>query len=169
MQHSTAMRKLKEGFSLPLGGVRPDSVLALLSSVGYEVWVPFEYAERTGTKIVQLEDEILSRRIEKRFLEDIFNDSTKKSIIDMLKLPPRVLKLIFDFSYEFERPKDEDEDITETVERNKIFVDKISSLDGRVLAVTGKGHVYGREPTLKTLLKEYNPRDFKLIETDYWG
>jgi uncharacterized protein YbaP (TraB family) len=163
----TLLQRLRDSSKLPIEGVRPDSALALLNCVGYEVWVPFEYAERTGTQIVHIEDKERAQKITKGNLEGIIGNPEKAGpIIEMLKQSPKMLKNIFDFCYELGLDGDKDE--VEMVERNKVFAERIKSLNGRVLGVVGNGHVYGIEPTLQTLLKEYNPTDLKLIQADYF-
>ena len=161
------LQKIREGSKLPTDGVRTDSALALLNCVGYEIWVPFEYAEMSGAQIIHIEDKERAQRITKGFLDDIIRDPEKAGpFIEMLKQSPKMLKNIFDFCYELGVDGDKDE--AEVVERNKVFAERIRGLDGRVLAVTGNGHIYGAEPTLQTLLKEYNPTVFKLIQADYF-
>lgn len=163
----TLLQKLKDSSKLPIEGVRPDSALALLNCVGYEIWVPFEYAERTGAQIVHLEDKELTQKRMGGYLDDILRDQEKVgSIIEMLKQSPKMLKNIFDLCYELGINGEKDE--VYMVERNREFAERINGLKGRVLAVTGNGHIYGIEPTLQTLLKEYNPIDLKLIQADYF-
>ncbi len=167
IDEQTILKKIRDKSKMPVEGVRADSALALLNCVGYEAWVPFEYAERTGAQIIHIEDKKRAQKITKNFLEDILTDPLKAGpFIEMLKLPLKTLKNIFDFCYELGLNKGDDP--AEVTERNKVFAERISQLDGRVLAVTGLGHIYGEEPTLHTLLKNYNPTSFKLVQADYF-
>lgn len=161
------LQKIRDKYKVQIEGIRTDSALALLNCVGYETWVPFEYAEKTGAQIVHIEDKDRAQRITKGFLENILKDPQKAGpFIEMLKLPPKILRNIFDFCYEL--GVQEDNDVAEVAERNKVFAQRISQLDERVLAVIGIGHIYGIEPTLQTLLKGYHPTSFKLIHADYF-
>ena len=167
MTEQTLLQRLKDKSKVPIDGVRTDSALALLNCAGYEIWVPHEYADKTGAQIAHIEDEGRSKRISNGFLENILSDPKKtEPFIEMLKLSPKTLRNIFDFCYELGAQRDND--ICEVAERNKVFAERISQLDGRVLAVTGAGHIYGAEPTLQTLLKGYNPTSFKLAQADYF-
>ena len=163
----TLLQRIREKSKTPIEGIRADSALVLSNILGYEVWVPFEYAEKTGAGIIHIEDKECAERITKGFLDGILADQEKAGpIIEMLKFSPKTLKSIFDFCYEFDT--NEGDDTTELIERNRVFAERIRKLDGKVLAVTGKNHVYGTEPTLQTLLGDYNPKAFKLIQADYF-
>jgi pheromone shutdown protein TraB len=166
MDEQTLLKRFRDLSKLPLEEIKTDSALAIAKCVGYELWVPFEYAQKTGARIVEIEDEERATRITNKFLEDMFNDSPETNPLNgMLKLSPKMLGKILDFCYEL----DSEENVCEVTERNRIFADRIAPLKGRVLVVTGAGHIYGKEPTLPTLLKKYDPVDFKLIQADYFG
>lgn len=149
-------------------GSRSDTFLAVLQSFGYEIWVPLEYAQQhPRVSIVQLEDEHVVEEAMKA-CEERF----KKMIQLVIRLSPEAAKKEADKWYDLSVLESTQMKAAQRelrcAERNRIFADKMHSLEGRILVVTGLSHIYGEEPSLRTLLQEYNPVDLRLIQADYF-
>lgn len=158
------LTNIENKYQLSTGRVKRDSAIALLNCIGYEIWLPLEYSNKTNAKIIYLENKENAENINKKLsLDDLINDSQKINLfIDMVQLTYKTLNKLLDRCYKLCQEFGSNNESIEVTARNKIFAEKISALNGKILSITGISHVYGDEPTLQTLLKHYNPKTFSL-------
>ena len=162
----TTLNRVKEEAQIPIDEIRNDTLLTMLGTKGYDIWIPYDYAKSNGAQIIHLEDESSKSILAKRYLYNILgNEESESSFASMLRLEPDLLKKLLDCYYE-SKPNGEYTG-TELEKRNRIFSEKINNLDGKVLAITGRSHIFGSEPTLQTLLRNHNLTAFDLIDAKH--
>jgi hypothetical protein len=156
------IEKLACKFKLEPKELNPETALRFARAVGYEVWVPGQYVKKTGAKILCLEDE----QVVQSAVRDVKNQHGEEIELflgELLKRPLETFLRFSDMAYGFDGDLNE---LARAEERNQIWADKLRTLQGRTLAVVGFGHLYDGKKTLRDLLREYEPIDFKLIQAD---
>jgi pheromone shutdown protein TraB len=152
------MKKLQKG-SEKIAKKKTSKKLVrdVFSTAGYEAWVSYDYSKENRVKIIFLEDEKISKPIEKYVLKSI----GKKGIVEFIKdlsLPEKK----FNKKIKEVKGNRKISKWMKLTERNKIFSKKIGKLDGKILILCGEKHINGEKPTLKDLLKEDNPKILKI-------
>jgi hypothetical protein len=156
------IEKLARKFKAETGELNPETALRFARAVGYEVWAPWQYAQKTGAKILCLEDEQIVQSAVCA-VKNQHGEEIELALKELLKRPLETFLRFSDIAYDFDGDFNE---LARAEERNQIWADKLRTLQGRTLTVVGWGHLYDGKKTLRDLLREYGPIDFKLNLAD---
>ena len=140
-----------------------DLIKKVCYSLGYDVWIPKEYAKKKKVKFIFLEN--------KKIVDKVVKDVSNYVEIELMKdfesgteeFQKRMDKVYKEKSTDFGKKRDKIREKLKIVKRNKTFAKRIEKINGRILVLCGIEHIKGIEPNLKTLLAKYKPRVISLL------
>ena len=137
-----------------------ETAMKFFEAYGYEGYVSHNYAKNKGIPLVSLENDGLydeaARQVSVSLREGETINMSRALAEQVFKLPLENAQWVADLFY---FALDKSSNFGNCVERNRRMANEIIRLDGRVAVIVGGAHVYGLEPSLKSLLSGYKLRD----------